>query len=498
MNGVATAIEKGRLVVQVLRLDERSLDELVDVFRAVKMSKAEVIVLDLRAVLAYAPEPQSDYASRINWSRRGQFLTDLIEFGGHLVIGCVNGHCRDEALEMALACHLLVITRSADVDFSPGYLPRWGGLVRLTDRCGLEGAYHWFAAGATVREMLERSTNVDWIADEAGAEARIDALAASFGTRPKSAARLLLGLLGQSTDRERIKTLKATLFANEHAPFKPEVLTLPLERRTIDGPRGSIREGQDDRQQDLIALERTPDQDIGRTIFRPRRRDEFEFLMSQGKFPIAGRCIELGSGPGWLAQMLTRYSQVTEVVALDISALSILRWSAALADRIKPDSTKLKYLVRDMNRFREYQSHFDVVIFGGSLHHSSDIPRSLETAYRLLRPGGTVVLFAEHYYPVFGLQQRKLRRLRQDRPNLLWTIPDFSRALSRAGFEAHVLHYCLSSETKGGLGLLKTLAKRGVALTMPWLIGYLQLNDYMMIGHKPDSDTTSPPDGERR
>jgi SAM-dependent methyltransferase len=286
-------------------------------------------------------------------------------------------------------------------------------------------------------------------------------------------------------------TLETTLFANEHAAFKPEVVGPDWTDLDLEAFGGPIRRGLDDHQQDLIALERTPDQDIGRNIFKPGRRDELEHLMAQRRFPVAGRCIELGSGPGWLAQMLTRYPQVTEVVALDISARSILRWSPALADRIQPDAAKLKYLVRDMNRFEEDEGHFDTAVFAGSLHHSSDIPRSLATANRLLRPGGMVVLFAEHYYPVIGLQQRRLRRVRRERPDLLFTIPEFSRALSRAGFEAHVLRYCLTGKAGGRRGL-KNLAKRAVSRMMPWLIGYVQLADYMMIGLKVGSPERGP------
>ncbi|MFC0401453.1 methyltransferase domain-containing protein [Paraburkholderia rhizosphaerae] len=102
--------------------------------------------------------------------------------------------------------------------------------------------------------------------------------------------------------------------------------------------------------------------------------------------------LDLGCGTGVIARALTKRCDVKgRITAIDISPrlIEVARCLASdegVADRID-------FLVGDAHSIVEPQGRFDVVIMHTLLSHVVDPAAVLHEAYRLLRPGGRIVVF---------------------------------------------------------------------------------------------------------
>ena len=205
---------------------------------------------------------------------------------------------------------------------------------------------------------------------------------------------------------------------------------------------------------------------------KKRRLEEVDLLTSQHLAPIQGRCIELGAGGGYFSQVISRLPQVTEVVALDLSKDMINTFREPYAELTRPEFAKIQYVVDDMNTFGMKYGSFDTVIFCASFHHSPDHVQSLEQAWQILRPGGSLILHGEHYHPRFLSPKRHL-------PGHYNTIPQFKRVLRQTGFKPIVYRFAFS-------GGRHPLLKRIVLTWWPicYVNGLLKYACFMMLGRK--------------
>ena len=69
-----------------------------------------------------------------------------------------------------------------------------------------------------------------------------------------------------------------------------------------------------------------------------------------------------------------------------------------------------------MNTLEDEFGTYDTVIFCASLHHSSDIPLSLEIANKLLKTGGSLIIHGEHVRPVYF----SVKKLDGDKPQTIF------------------------------------------------------------------------------
>ena len=97
-----------------------------------------------------------------------------------------------------------------------------------------------------------------------------------------------------------------------------------------------------------------------------------------------GKILELGSGPGLLSLELARLSPRLEVVGVDPSP-GMVRLASRLCRGVE---NRVRFLVGGAYRLPFPPSSFDMVVSLGVLHHLQDLPRALEEAHRVLKPGG--------------------------------------------------------------------------------------------------------------
>ena len=108
-------------------------------------------------------------------------------------------------------------------------------------------------------------------------------------------------------------------------------------------------------------------------------------------FGREGRLLDIGTGPGWLLLKLHPCAPQLRLTGLDISAAMVRKAKANIAQA---------GLTRDIEVVEAGAKHvpfpdgtFDLVVSTGSLHHWKDPIGSLNECHRLLKPGGTALIY---------------------------------------------------------------------------------------------------------
>jgi cyclopropane fatty-acyl-phospholipid synthase-like methyltransferase len=152
------------------------------------------------------------------------------------------------------------------------------------------------------------------------------------------------------------------------------------------------------------------------------------------------RVLELGSGPGMLAEHLLEQVSIEHYVLLDFSEAMHALARARLAD-------ELAHCVFETRDFRapdwgDGLGRFDAVVTQQAAHevrHKRHLPKFLAEARALLRPGGTL-LFCDHYSEAGS----------EKNPQLYFSKSEQPHALRKAGFE----HVALLRDD-GGMALYR-------------------------------------------
>ncbi len=109
------------------------------------------------------------------------------------------------------------------------------------------------------------------------------------------------------------------------------------------------------------------------------------------KCPPEGIAVDAGCGPGYLASAMSKDFPGMRIIGLDISRL--MMEAAARNISAHPTCHRIAFCRGDVQRLPFRDSSVDFIISTGSLHHWGDAPRALREMYRVLRPGGRLLIF---------------------------------------------------------------------------------------------------------
>jgi SAM-dependent methyltransferase/biotin operon repressor len=132
---------------------------------------------------------------------------------------------------------------------------------------------------------------------------------------------------------------------------------------------------------------------------------------------------DLGAGEGTLSQLLAQRAE--KVIAVDLSP-KMVEFGRALAE--KHNLPNLEYRLGDLEEPPIESGSADLAIFSQALHHAEHPQRAIEAAFRILKPGGRLIILdlLQHTF-------EEARELYADRW-LGFAEVDLSTMLERAGF----------------------------------------------------------------
>jgi ubiquinone/menaquinone biosynthesis C-methylase UbiE/DNA-binding HxlR family transcriptional regulator len=104
---------------------------------------------------------------------------------------------------------------------------------------------------------------------------------------------------------------------------------------------------------------------------------------------------DLGAGEGLISQLLARRAE--EVVCIDNSP-KMVEFGSELAK--KNGFTNLSYKLGDIEKVPLDEQAFDLALLSQALHHAQHPQRAIEEAYRILKPGGQLIIIdlLEHQF----------------------------------------------------------------------------------------------------
>ena len=116
--------------------------------------------------------------------------------------------------------------------------------------------------------------------------------------------------------------------------------------------------------------------------------------------PVRGKVLEQGAGICWLASYLSSFTDVEEVVSVELIENRILAYRELSSSLFKnADPAKIRSIVGDMHRIDVPDGTFDLVVCDAVLHHADNLVAMLRESWRTLKPGGWFVALREPTIP---------------------------------------------------------------------------------------------------
>lgn len=204
---------------------------------------------------------------------------------------------------------------------------------------------------------------------------------------------------------------------------------------------------------------------------------QFSDLLHLLDLPAGSLVLDAGTGPGWVA--LTLAEAGYRVVGVDISAsmLSIAHNRAG-----SQGDAAIGWAVCDMESMSIRESLFDGIVMSGALHHVEHETLCIKECYRVLRPGGRLVISEPNWLHQFS-QTAKKEQMCYGVVDKGFTPRHVKRLLRQAGF-AGIRRYFPTSKPYGG-SLRDVLRHIFLPVLQRALLGHFATH-VLLVAVKPD------------
>jgi len=164
-------------------------------------------------------------------------------------------------------------------------------------------------------------------------------------------------------------------------------------------------------------------------------REKFLMVAPEQKY---GKVLEIGTGTGFFIINLAQAGLVNEPYATDISPKMV---EVCLRNARNVGITNMKARAADAEALPFEDDFFDMVVGHAVLHHLPDVPAAFAEAYRVLKPGGALVIAGEPTrlgFQLVGLAKRATAEVFKTVGGRFGMVKRPEAASKEAALEAHV------------------------------------------------------------
>jgi SAM-dependent methyltransferase len=130
---------------------------------------------------------------------------------------------------------------------------------------------------------------------------------------------------------------------------------------------------------------------------------KLDYVLRHAGVQPRGTIVELGAGSCWLSATLARNPAVQRAVAVEFSRHRLEQLAPIAIAALGAPAAKIERRRADFNDPGLPNGCADLVVTDAAFHHAADPDHLAGVAHRLLRPGGTILLFRE---PTLALLRR--------------------------------------------------------------------------------------------
>ncbi len=189
---------------------------------------------------------------------------------------------------------------------------------------------------------------------------------------------------------------------------------------------------------------------------------DFRGLLEGFHFRKGGWILDIGTGACWTSRLLAE--RASDVVALDVNAAQFygLRASDVQFD---VHGVFFERVLASMTHLPFRSEVFDYIVFNASFHHTPALVQTLEQCYRVLRPGGAVVMLNEVFTSLRHWLFDSRDRDEQGAHHKI-SYTQFERAARQVGFE---VSYAVPAHVEKRLNFLFPMGVSRLVWLMEWL-----------------------------
>lgn len=144
-----------------------------------------------------------------------------------------------------------------------------------------------------------------------------------------------------------------------------------------------------------------------KTYWRKKTLEKFECFLGQ---KIYGEVMEIGAGTAWCSSILSKKENISKVFTVEFDLFSIKELMPRVFDSLEADMEKIQLVLGSFNDIRLQDNSLDFIFSMGALHHSQNLFRTYSELYRVLKPGGFVLISEPCYSNSLRLEEEHIWR----------------------------------------------------------------------------------------
>jgi SAM-dependent methyltransferase len=121
--------------------------------------------------------------------------------------------------------------------------------------------------------------------------------------------------------------------------------------------------------------------------------------------PAGGVAVDMGSGTGVGACILSGLDEIEKVFAVEFSEHFVEKVMPLVFEKYNANIEKLQRVVSDFNNLKVEDGSLGIVLDIDSFHHSEDLDRTLQESQRVLAPDGVIIAIDRAWSDRYTLEQ---------------------------------------------------------------------------------------------